>query len=281
MIVGKFPLARGHTVKKAQDVFACLVLVGGSIFSCGKALGATAPSSTTIPVTFTQTLDAAKAKVGEEVSVKTAQVVQLEDGKVLPKGTVLLGHVTEARPFSFDPTPYAAQQPSRLGIEIDKIVTADGAVPIRVLVRALTSTLESDEAKSPHYTDDTDHVGVMVLVGGDASYYPFGKEVLNRDGDIVGYHKKDGVFAHLISSEYQTRYSSFSCEGSNTEQAVWIYSPSACGLYGFDDMYLAENGLGNEQGTFRLESRHRTVKLYARSTALMQVISQSEPGASK
>jgi hypothetical protein len=272
---------REGTVNIGRNFSIGLVLLGGCILFCRKATGTTNPSSTTIPVTFTQTLDAAKAKPGDQVSLKTAQEVKLESGKVLPRGTVLVGHVTEARPFTFDPTPYAAQQPSRLAIEIDKIVTSEGETTILVLVRALTSTLESNEAKSPHYTDDTDHVGTMILVGGDASYYPFGKEVTNRDGDIVGYHKKDGVFARLISSEYHSRYSSFSCEGSSTEQAVWIYSPSACGLYGFDDMYLVENGFGTKSGMFRLESRHHTVKLFANSTALMQVISFSEPGLSK
>jgi hypothetical protein len=60
------------------------------------------------------------------------------------------------------------------------------------------------------------------------------------------------------------------CYASDTEQSVAIFSASACGLFGFDDIYLAVNG--NESGgTFRLESRHDSVKIYAGSGALLQV----------
>jgi hypothetical protein len=264
-------------VNIGRKISAGLILVGALSFVGSKAaFSNTVPTSTTIPVVFTRTLNAAKAKVGDEVTVKTTQISQLADGRQLPKGTTLLGHVTEARAFSFDPTPYAAQQPSFLSIKIDRVVTAEGTMPISVSVRALASTFDSDAASRPHYTDDTDMLGTMVEVGGDASYYPISKEVVNRDGDIVGYHRKDGVYGHLLPSEYRSRYASFDCDGSQTEQAVGIFSPSACGLYGFDSsVYLAENGLGSLPGTFRLESRHRTVKLYSRSTALIQVISAS------
>jgi hypothetical protein len=261
-------------VNIGRNISASLILIGVLSFLTPTTFGNPVPTSTTIPVIFTRTLDASKAKVGDEATMKTTQVVQLGDGRQLPKDTTLLGHVTEARAFSFDPTPYAAQRPSLLAIQIDKVVTQEGTMPITVSIRALASTFDSDAARRPRYTDDTDMLGTMVAVGGDASYYPISKEVVNRDGDIVGYHRKDGVYAHLLPSEYHSRYSSFDCDGSQTEQSVGIYSPSACGLYGFDaSVYLAENGFGNPPGTFRLESRHRTIKLYAHTTALVQVIS--------
>jgi hypothetical protein len=110
------------------------------------------------------------------------------------------------------------------------------------------------------------------MIGGD-SYRADETPITTQGGDIVGYNRKDGVFARLLDSEYSSRYSHFQCEGSGeTEQAVAIFSPSACGLYGFQDVYMADDGLGKEVGTFRLESRRHTVKLYAQSTALLQII---------
>ena len=61
------------------------------------------------------------------------------------------------------------------------------------------------------------------------------------------------------------------CEGTDTEQSVAIFSASACGVFGYDSITLTRNGSGSG-GTFRLESRHDTVKIYARSTALVQVL---------
>ena len=61
------------------------------------------------------------------------------------------------------------------------------------------------------------------------------------------------------------------CEGTDTEQSVAIFSASACVVFGYDFITLTRNGSGSD-GTFRLESLHNTVKIYARSTALVQVL---------
>jgi hypothetical protein len=226
------------------------------------------PTSTAIPVRFTHTIDAGKAKPGDAVVAKTIQIVRLPEGQVLPKGASVVGHVVESRRFTFDPTPYAVQQPSYLSIHFDKIVMKGSEMPLNVFVRALASTIDSDDARTPHGIDESDHLGTMVQVGGD-QFSPIGKDLLTPDGDVVGYIRKHGVFARLISNEYVDEYASFRCDGTIREQSVAIFSPSACGLYGFDSTYMAENG--RRGGSFRLESRHHTVKLYAGSTALFEV----------
>jgi len=75
------------------------------------------------------------------------------------------------------------------------------------------------------------------------------------------------IFSHTISAN-KTR------DGTATEQPVAIYSANACGLYGFVQTYMAHMGKTAPLGTVQLESRRHTVTLYARSTALLQVISQ-------
>ena len=81
----------------------------------------TLPGETAIPVIFTHTIDSGKAKAGDVVTAKTMQVVVLPNGEQLAKGSLVTGHVVEARPFKFDETPYAAQQPSYLSIQIDHV----------------------------------------------------------------------------------------------------------------------------------------------------------------
>lgn len=231
------------------------------------------PTATSVPIVFTHAIDASKAHVGDTVTAKTLQVVRLPSGKVIPKGTTVLGYIAETRSFSFDPTPYAVQQPSVLSIRFEKLMAKGTTTNVVLSVRALANWSSSENAMRPQATDEYDTVGTVSLIGGD-SYRADEKTVTTQAGDIVGYNRKEGVFARLLDSEYSSRYSHFECEGSGeTEQAVAIFSPSACGFYGLQDVYLAADGLGKELGTFRLESRRHTVELYAQSTALLQIVS--------
>jgi hypothetical protein len=219
------------------------------------------PQSTAIPVRFEQSIDTKKAKVGEVVMVKTIQVIVLPGGRSLPKSTVLVGHIVAVQAFYFDQTPYAHQEPSTLSIHFDKLQTGDAAIPVNLSIRAIANAIDSRDAAYPHSTDDTDHVGMMTLIGG-TTFSPLDKMIQSEDGDAIGYNRKNGVFARLIASG--------SCNGTNTEQSIAIFSPDACGAYGFGGDYLADSGR-NGSGTFTLALHGHSVKLYAGSTALLQV----------
>jgi hypothetical protein len=239
-------------------VFAFSLLCSLAFAPASRAI--TVPEQTTIPVIFTHTIQAGKAKAGDVVTAKTMQVVLLPDGQQIPKGTLVTGHIVEARPFTFDETPYAVQQASYLSIQLDSVMVKGVAITAATSVRAMADPITVREALYPHGIDETDAVGTVVLIGG-AHYLPIEKRVTaGVDDDIVGYNKKQGVFAHLLPG-------GFGCEGTHTEQSVAVFSPDACGLYGFGTVRLATGA----SGTFRLESTHRTVTLYAGSAALLQV----------
>jgi hypothetical protein len=219
------------------------------------------PRSTAIPVRFEHSVDTKKAKVGDQVTAKTIQAIALPGGRSIPKGTLLVGHVVALDAFHFDQTPYAHQKPSMLSIHFDKLQTGDAVIPVNLSVRAIASTIDSQEAARPHYLDETDRVGTITLIGG-AEFTPFDKMIQSDDGDAIGYNRKNGVFARLIATGR--------CGGTDTEQSVAIFSPDACGAYGFAGDYLADNGQGGS-GTFTLAVHGRSLKLYAGSTALLQV----------
>jgi hypothetical protein len=231
-----------------------LALLGCAAFTpAGWAI--TLPGETAIPVIFTHTIDAKKAKAGDVVTAKTMQVVLLPNGEQLPKGTLITGHVVAARPFKFDETPYAVQQPSYLSIQIDHV----GDLQVATSLRALATALTVGEALTPQGIDESDSLGTMVLIGG-AHYSPIAKRITDGpDDDIVGYNKKQGVFARLLPG-------GAGCSGTETEQSVAIFSPDACGLYGFVGDHLTA-----KDGIFRLESTHRTVNIHEGSAALLQV----------
>lgn len=219
------------------------------------------PQSTAIPVRFEHSVDTKKAKVGDQVTARTIQVIALPGGSSIPKGALLVGHVVVLDAFHFDQTPYAHQKPSMLSIHFDKLQTVDAAIPVNLSVRAIANTIDSREAAYPHSTDDTDHVGMMILIGG-TTFSPLVKTIQSEDGDAIGYNRKNGVYARLMPSG--------TCNGTDTEQSIAIFSPDACGAYGFGGDYLANSGQDGS-GTFTLALRGHSVKLYAGSTALLQV----------
>jgi hypothetical protein len=79
-----------------------------------------APGSV-IPVQLTKTVDAKKAKTGDEVVAKVTQDMKTSTGEMLvPKDTKVFGKVTEAQPRSKE------QKESQLAIAFDHAVTKDG-----------------------------------------------------------------------------------------------------------------------------------------------------------
>lgn len=85
-----------------------------------------APGSV-IPVQLTKTVDAKKAKTGDEVDATVTQDLKAASGEVVvPKDTKVVGHVTEAQPRGKDKDK--DQKESEVGIVFDRAVTKDGSV---------------------------------------------------------------------------------------------------------------------------------------------------------
>jgi hypothetical protein len=254
--------------------FGTLALGVASLTLCAAATTAPAgsqnlPAFTAIPVSFLHRVDAKKAKVGDTVTAKTMQTVQLPGGATIPKGALVIGHVVAADPFHFDTTPYAHQKPSEISIHFDKVQRGDVVIPVNLSVRAIASAMASADASRPHHLDDTDTLGVVTLVGG-AEFTPIDKVIMSGDGDAIAYNRNNGVFARLIPSQSLGAATSTHCAGTDTEQSVAIFSPDACGAYGFGGDYMAQNG-DDGSGTFTLAARGRSARLGAGYTALLQV----------
>jgi len=51
------------------------------------------PTQTAVPIYFTSTISAAGAHAEDRVQAKTMQVIRLTDGRTVPEGTSVVGHV--------------------------------------------------------------------------------------------------------------------------------------------------------------------------------------------
>jgi hypothetical protein len=102
-----------------------------------------APGSV-IPVELTKTVDAKKAKSGEEVVAKVTQDLKSTSGEIIvPKDTKVIGHVTEAQARSKD------QKSSELGIAFDHAVTKDGEqMQMPMSIQAIIAPPKSNASNS-------------------------------------------------------------------------------------------------------------------------------------
>jgi len=74
---------------------------------------------------LSKSVDAKKAKPGDEVQAKASQAVLSQGRVVIPRGSKIIGHITEAKARE------QGQQQSSLGIAFDRAVLKDGtAVPM-------------------------------------------------------------------------------------------------------------------------------------------------------
>jgi hypothetical protein len=220
------------------------------------------PSHATLPITFTQTVSAAHAKPGDVVLAKTTQAVKLTDGRDVPSGSVVKGHVLASTTFTYDKTPYAKQAPGLLEIQIDSLQARGQTIPLHVSLRAMAdpiTTWGAYESKS----SDLDPDATTTQVGGDL-LTPSQNEILDRNGDVVGYNKKGGEFAHLIANSRGP----IQCDGGDTEQPVSRFSASACGLYGFAEASLTSF----DSSRIGLVSTHTTPQIWKHSTALLETM---------
>lgn len=230
---------------------------------------ATLAAQTTLPIIFIKTVDANHAKPGDAVSARTLRAVRLADGREVKAGAQVLGHVSETQPFVFDRTPYAKQVQAVLAIQFDSLATPQGEkIPLHVYLRAMADTFATNDAYEPRPSDE-DPLHSTTQVGGDI-LTPSQNEIVNQHGDVVGYNKRGGAYAHLIAN---TGAGAARCDESDTEQAMGLFSASACGLYGFRGVALTSNGFDSDSSTFTLTSARRSPHIVRHSTALLEVVS--------
>jgi hypothetical protein len=94
-------------------------------------------------------LDTGSAKVGDRVTLKTTDKVQIADGTAIPKGARLVGHITEVQAHNND------RAIAQMGIVFDHVELKNGeTLPIHTLIRGLRPA-PSVTPMSPMSSDDS------------------------------------------------------------------------------------------------------------------------------
>jgi len=101
-----------------------------------------APGSV-IPVQLTKSIDAKKAKTGDEVVARVTMDLKTNSGEVVvPKDTKVVGHVTEAQARSKE------QRDSQVGIIFDRAVTKSGEMQMPMSIQAIIAPQNPDSGNA-------------------------------------------------------------------------------------------------------------------------------------
>jgi hypothetical protein len=244
-------LAMGQTTR-AQGSAPSNVQVGGK--------SASLASGTTLIVILNGGIDSKKAKTGDPVSAHTIEPVK-EDGRaVMPSGTKLVGHVTQATARG------KGDADSTLSIQFDKAVLKNGQeIPLRVWIRAMAA--EQREASQP----DSDR-GVLAGTGSAAEA---GSPMKPTHTIVSGVNDSTGPAGGASGTNGSSDNTPGASRGLN---AAGQLTPSSRGVFGVTGLQL-DSEPASAAGGSRVTSYAKSVHLDS-GTRLLLVSQAADSAAS-
>jgi hypothetical protein len=119
----------------------------GSVNTNGNS--AALASATNLQAELQNTLDVKNAKVGDQVILKTTQAVRQAGQVIVPKGTQLIGRVTEVQKRSKDAAV------SRLGLVFDRLQNRDLSIPVMASILSVTHTRAASSPATADLSNET------------------------------------------------------------------------------------------------------------------------------
>ena len=234
----------------------CIRLIAVAVLAVAPLLFAQEiPAGTVVPVMLTSTVDSGKAHPGESILGKVMETVPLPDGGRIPQGAKVMAHVDNVMPAK-------GNDPSWIAIEFDQIIVQGRQVPVRASLRALASMMAVYDAQVPFFEPDTTPRSAVMLapVGGDPAFRPDNPEKS---------YKKFVRFSGELPPGCGGRVDQ---EGSTG--ALWVFSPYACGVYGFGKgLAVVKDGVNEPVGNIILGSQ-KNFQLHAGSGWLLRMQSR-------
>ncbi len=264
---------------------------GGSASSSSSASAqagqnsASLDSGTTLEAALANSLDAHKNKVGDQVVAKTTHDVKSGGQVVIPKGSKLIGHVSQAQARG------EGQAQSALGVVFDHAVLKNGRqMPLHVVVQALaaaeTATSASAEGMEPM---------APVMAGGSGgamgSGRPSGGGLLSGAGSAVNStvgaaSSATGSVADAASRPVgATASSATNAAGSATAghgglNAAGMLTSTTSGVFGLKGLSLNSEASNATQGSLIVSST-RNVHLDSGTRMLLRAEGSTQDSSAK
>ncbi len=192
------------------------------------------PSGTVLPVQLSTNLDS-HLKPGKQIHATIMQEVPLPGGDKIPEHSKLVGHVVSSAP-------------NEVVFQFDSLRVRGHAIPIAVSLRAIAGPLNVEEAQLPTNAVDlgtssddwnTNQIGGEVAIRGS--------QLMDANAVVGKALLEGGALAPLMSSPR-------GCSGGEIQQALWVFSSSACGVYGYPELTIVHAGRTEPVGRIALRS---------------------------
>ncbi len=201
------------------------------------------PPGTALPVTLGATLDAKKDKPGQKIEARLMQDIPLTAADKIKAGAHVTGRIVEVT--------RTASGGSRIVLKFDQLTGGGRTIPLTINVRAIAAMESVYAAEVPVDAEsnyETQNQWVMKQVGGEIVNRGRGR--ITSDEGLVG--RWDGAPWGKLTTAVDGDCTA--ADGNDIEQALWVFSTSACGLYGLPDMKLVHDGRTDPIGQIILES---------------------------
>ena len=214
-----------------------------------------APGSV-IPVQLTKTVDAKKAKTGDEVVATVTQDMKANSGEVLvPKDTKIIGHVTESQARNKE------QKQSELGIAFDHAMVKGDQMPLPMSIQAIIAPQNNNNNNAEAAPPTPSAAGP----GQTAGNTPSGSMGAGRTGSTAGGGTQSGQqnYPQGGGSETDPQGSARPPITANTQ-----------GVIGMSDVKLENGAQASQQGSV-LSSEKNNVKI-EKGTLMLLRVNQSQ-----
>jgi hypothetical protein len=209
-------------------------------------------SGSTVHATLVKPVDARKNKAGDEVVAKTTQDVQSNGEIIVPKGSKLIGHVTEAKARG------NGEAHSAMGIAFDHAVLKNGReVPMTATIQAIASAQQSASAAM---SDDgmmaEETAGGMASGGGAVATRgaSTGGGLVGGAGQAVG-----ATTGTLVNTSTGVAGGTVRGVGSGSS-ATGALASTSHGVIGLNGLQLSSAAANSTQGSL-ITSNHQNVHL--------------------
>src|SRR5215470_2351591 len=234
---------------------------------------------TVFNATLDKPIDSKKCKPGEPVMAHTTEPVKSDGKTILPKGTKMIGHVTQASARA------NGQADSSLGIVFDKALMKNGQeMPMNVAIQAMSAASSSASAA----TDNTEMTAGGAGYGGTSAGASGGRGALGgvtstAGGAAGGLTKTAGGVGNTAGGTVNaaTQTTTSAAGGATNSAAGTLNSAgqlafNSRGVYGMNGLNLSSATAGGAQGSL-ITSTGKNVHLD--SGTRMLLVSQASASA--
>ncbi len=214
------------------------------------------PAGVLLPVRLNSSLDSGRVKPGRVITARVMEEVRLSSGFIIPVGAEVIGHVVEVKRLQVKQMQGSAEEVS---VRFDRVVTSNRTISITTHLRALASMMAVDQAQVPTTGPDrgtAENEWETEQIGSDDFYFRNNPAARSLFTDVV------------VPPVSRCKTES---EGGELPHLLWVFSPRACGAYGFSHLAIAHAGRTYPQGEITLASDDGNVNVRAGSGMLLRV----------